>query len=326
MNMMTGAVKDVRDNRDYIFEALWSAKISEIDWYNWFNIEDEVWFKIPVKNQYNSYSCVWQSYAYYWWTKLWASSWEYKEISAKSIYSLIALWDNRWAYLRDGSKTIKNKGSLYEEALRSYNDNGNTNEEWMTNKEWLNEEVEEIMALLKAEDYYMVTDFSIDWFARAIKEWGWIVAWITGTNNWTWSSEFPVAPSSETPKWELWWHALFFWRFRMRNWSKEIWFLNSWWESCWNEWWQWLTEEWFRDNGILIFNPWVLINKEKNMNINEKVKILKDKNSSAVWVLLPAISEDVLKSYCLNMNKQIVLNASGEIDWKSTIDWEFEEK
>jgi len=66
--------------------------------------------------------------------------------------------------------------------------------------------------------------------------------------------------------------------------------------------------------------------ENKPMNINERVKIIKDKNSSAVGIWLPATSEEVLKSYCLNMNKQIVLKENGGIDWDNTIDGDFIER
>lgn len=61
----------------------------------------------------------------------------------------------------------------------------------------------------------------------------------------------------------------------------------------------------------------------KFMN-KEKARILKDKNSNSVGVFLPALTEDVLKSYALNMGIEIPKTADGLIDWERTINGEFE--
>ena len=52
--------------------------------------------------------------------------------------------------------------------------------------------------------------------------------------------------------------------------------------------------------------------------MNETVKVLKDSKSSAVGIWLPAISEDVMKSYALNMGIQIPMK-DGNIDWDTLI-------
>jgi len=62
-----------------------------------------------------------------------------------------------------------------------------------------------------------------------------------------------------------------------------------------------------------------------NNMTNDKAKVLKDKNSSAVGVWLPAISEDVLKSYALNMSINLPMAEEG-IDWDNAINGEFELK
>ena len=67
--------------------------------------------------------------------------------------------------------------------------------------------------------------------------------------------------------------------------------------------------------------------KFNNMT-NERAKILKDKNSSAVGIFLPATSEDVIKSYCANMGIEVPIkhlnNGITEIDWDLFIEGEYQ--
>lgn len=65
-------------------------------------------------------------------------------------------------------------------------------------------------------------------------------------------------------------------------------------------------------------------------NMNERIKVLKDKNSSAVGFFLPAISEDVAKSYALNFGINVPMVDTNSnvpaIDWDSFIQGSFELK
>jgi hypothetical protein len=121
----------------------------------------------------------------------------------------------------------------------------------------------------------------------------------------------------------MWGHALFAGRFRIKDGKKEIGILNSW-GNVGDRGWQWLSEEWFANEGRFIFNPWVVIDQVNNNSMSTS-KILKDKNSSAVGIWMPAISEDVLKSYCLNAGKEIPIK-DGKIDWDKIIEGEFQYK
>ena len=320
-NLKKGAVPDPEDNRDYIFEALGSAPVLDVDWEKGFNIENKLGFKLKPKNQHQSYSCVGQSYSTYNAVKKVINS-IYNEVSAKSIYSLIALGNNQGAYLRDGADTLENNGALLEKKLPSYNKEGIATEVHMTNKDWYIASAVEEMKKLKVEDYYRVTSWNIDGFAKAIRDGHGMVAGLVGNNNGTWLTTYPQPPHSNTPQNELWAHALFFGKFRLNNGKKELGCLNSWGDIG-ESGWQWIGEEWFKDDGRWIFNPWVLINK--NMN-NESAKVLKDANSSAVGIWLPAISEDVLKSYALNMGITIPYLPDGKIDWETLIQGNFQLK
>ena len=314
------ALKDKKDNRDYCFEALGTRPLTDKDWEDGFDIEKELGFKIPVKNQFSSSSCVGQAFAYYLATLLSKKNRRHREVSAKSIYSLIALGNNRGAYLRDGAKTIHDLGALWENLLRSYRDNGTSDEAWLTDKSWFNDEIKDIMALLKVSDYYRVTDFSMDGFAKAIRDGYGMVAGVNGTNNGTWHSAEPKPPETQAG---IWGHAMFFGRFGTDDKGRYVEALNSW-GNIGRDGWQKLREEWFTENGEWIFNPWILTNNTNNMN--EAIKVLKDANSSAVGFWLPAISEDVMKSYALNFGIEVPMkhlnNGITEIDWDNFINGE----
>lgn len=320
------ARRDKTDTRDYILESLGSPAITNKEWEEGFDIEEITGFKIkPVKNQGRSYSCVGQATAYYLGVLNGIRNNRYREISAKSIYSLIAIGNNRGAYLRDGAKTSCEIGALWENLLKSFDQNGIPTEEHLTDKSWFNEDIKAIMKTLKGSDYYRATDFSIDGFAKAIRDGYGAIIGVRGNNNGTWLSKFPQPPTEDTNQNQIWGHALYACEFKIENGKKYIGVLNSWGEECGEDGWQWLGEEWFENNGKHIFNPWVILFNFNKKNMKEGAKILKDKNSSAVGVWFPAISEDVLKSYMLNVGKELP-EKDGKIDWDEAIDGEFEFK
>lgn len=325
--MINGAIQDPKDERDYNYEALGTSYLTEEEWNKGYDIEKIIGYKIPVKNQYGSYSCVGQANAYYRGVLESLLQRRYREVSAKSIYSLISIGFNQGAYLRNGAKIQKDLGAMWENLLRSYNNNGTTDEAHMIDRSWFDnneEDIKEIMSLLKVSDYYRITGFTIDDFARAIKDGNGCVMGVSGNNNGTWKSLFPETPDIDTPQNQIWGHALYAGRFKIIDGKKYIGVLNSWGEDCGENGWQWLGEEWFGNNGKYIFNPWVLI--INNNKMNETIKVLKDKNSSAVGFWLPAISEDVAKSYALNFGIEVPIkhlnNGMTEIDWEKFIQGE----
>lgn len=320
--MFTGAIQDKKDNRDYIFEALGFSPLSDEEWKKGYDIEKEIGYKLPVKDQMSSFSCVGQAFAHYMGVLLKIKNKKFREVSAKSIYALIALGNNQGAYLRDGASTTKEIGVMWEDLLNSYRENGATDEKYMTDKTWFNNEAKQLMKFLRSTDYYLISNHTIDGFARAILSGNGMVAGVNGNNNGTWTSIEPQPPNLSIPQNQIWRHALFFGKFGVDAKGKYIEAFNSW-GNIGNGGWQKLRENWFKDNGRWVFNPWNII--IKNNNMNESVKVLKDKNSSAVGVWFPAISEAVLKSYLLNVNKELPMK-NREIDWEKLIDGEFEYK
>jgi len=275
----TGLIPDPEDKRDYVYKPLGGdlgVIMTNEEWENGYDIEKELGIKIKPKNQYSSSSCVGQGSSSlsavldFIETKTW------DEHSAKAIYSQIAL-ANGGAYLRGAMKLLKEWGELYEKQLKSYKENGETDEDFMRDLSWKTPEMNKLAKTLQAKDYKRITGFDIDTFAKAIKDGKGVLMGVTGTNNGTWKSVYPIPPTLTTPYSELWGHALYAGKFKIENGKKYIGVLNSW-GNIGDEGWQWLGEEWFGDGGRWIINPWVLIDKPNNNNENMTFKKLKNEN------------------------------------------------
>jgi len=53
---------------------------------------------------------------------------------------------------------------------------------------------------------------------------------------------------------------------------------------------------------------------------NNNVKVIKDSNSPAVGIWLPALSQEALESLCMNFGIEIPKKADGSVDWNSWIE------
>jgi len=62
--MGTGALRDPIDPRDFRYEEV-AAAGEPVDWEKGFDVEKELQFKLPIKNQDGSGSCTGQGWSYY---------------------------------------------------------------------------------------------------------------------------------------------------------------------------------------------------------------------------------------------------------------------
>lgn len=314
-----GALRDIKDERDYFYDRpLGGSPLTEEDWEIGFDIEKELNFKLPNKNQFASLSCVGQAISQYVAIINLAETGVYDEVSAKAIYSQIFL-PQGGAYFRDGMKLIKDWGSLFEDKVKSYRENRTTDETFMRDKSWKNSALDKLAELLKAREYKSITGYTINVFAQAIKDNLGIIAGVTGNNNGTWYSQIPKAPKYNTLQSQLWDHALYFGKFGKDSRGKWIGTPNSWGLQFWQKIYE---DEFFKDNGRWIFSPWTLQDKANDNFMKTNVKVIKDKNSSAVGLWLPALSEQSLKSLCLNFGIIIPKKVDGSVDWDNWIEGE----
>lgn len=251
-----GCLLEPEDGRDFSFEATIIEK-EEIDWQRGYCVEEDIGFSLPFKNQGPSSSCVGQAVSYY--VGVQDALSEYKEASAKSVYSQIYL-DGGGAYIRDGIKLAVDWGSLRERVLSSYENGYPPSENFMRKVDWLDEEMARKAETLQSKEYRKITTNDIDIFAAAIKNNQGVVFGVNGENNGSWNTLTPTPP-----RFVEWAHGLYGGSFGInRDNKKYIGTPNSWGDRF-NGDWQQITEDWFGTGHV--FNPWVLVPKTKSMDL-----------------------------------------------------------
>ena len=282
----TGAVKQPWDERNYIFEERMGAV--EIDWEKGYDVRNDLGGHIFLKNQFRSSSCVSQAWSYDVWkfqvlemqNKYGLNLEELRikypeevqEVSPKSIYPFIRL-EGGGAYIGTGAKQVCTVGSLFEETLPSHKEDGMTDEDFLSDKSWWNDEMAKIAKILSGKEYNIIrSQDKIDLFAQAILLNKGIVSGVEGENNNSWLTEFPKPPINK-----IWGHALWFGAFGIKDGKKFVASPNSWGEMNFNkgyrwkqgdpigEGWQKITEDYFNShNGDDIFDPWTYSDKLNN--------------------------------------------------------------
>ena len=337
----TGALPDPIDKRDYILDDFVAAAGEiKIDWDKGYDIRNEIGGDIFFKNQCSSSSCVGQGVSYYGWVKQiieviskYNSKLEQirsehpsdvNDFSAKSIYSQIFLPPTGGAYIRDGMKKLCEWGCAKDSDVPSNKADGSTDEDFMRDKSWINENITSIASIFKGKDYRTISATSnMDLFAYAIMNNHGVVGGVYGSNNGTWSSENPQPPIDGIG----WGHCIYFGAFGKDELGKFIAFPNSWGNILGKKWysgapngygWQKLRESYFVDGGKYIFSPWTYTD---NLNNNQEdmpqtnVKIIKDANSKAVGFWCPANNEDGFISMARNYGINPPLNDDGTLNW-----------
>lgn len=278
-NLGHGCAAQPIDERDLIFEHTLGAGVvmTDKEWEEGYDIEKELGIKLKPNNQYSSYSCVGQAFSKYSAVLNFIETKTWHENSAKAIYSQISLGYGKGANLRDAANLVVNWGEVFENLVKSYKPDGTTDENWMIDKVWINEEINKLAKTMQSKEYRLITGMGIDYFARAIKDGHGMVAGVTGTNNGTWLSAYPKPPLETTPQSQLWGHGIYFGKFRLKDGKKQVGILESWGEEVGEDGWQWLGEEWFVNSNRWVFNPWVLVDKPNLENmIIKKEKTGKD--------------------------------------------------
>lgn len=257
-----GANRDLADVRDYQYDHL-VLGAPQFDWRVGYDIELALGFKLPVKHQNGSLSCVGQATAtlayvlnafelqtlYGYGERLQKAI---PELSAKSIYSQIALFGGR-AYIRDAMKLLVNYGVNREIEVPSYYDGRPPTERFIAETSWKNDELKLLASNFKAKEYRTIrSSNSIDLVAEAITMNGGVILGVDGENNGTWTSKFPVPPLTTE-----WGHAMYAGKARLINGKRYIGVLNSWGEDIGENGWQWLGEEWFTSGHV--FSPWTVV-------------------------------------------------------------------
>jgi hypothetical protein len=124
----------------------------------------------------------------------------------------------------------------------------------MQRKSDITEEAYKEALIDKALSYANVYS-NIDAIAQAMENNKGCIIGITGKNNGTWSSKFPLPPISVDNS--CWNHWVYVGKAKMINGKKYIGFLNSWGESTGEKGWQWITEDYVKNP--FIWSTWTMV-------------------------------------------------------------------
>jgi len=263
-----GCIPDTEDLRDYEGDHLLAAS-QPFDWKNGYDVEQELGFKLPVKDQNGSYSCVGQgasSLAYiinaFELLPVYGSMTKEKmdELSAKSVYSQISLGLGKGATLRDAVKLLCDYGINTEKEVPTLEDGKPPKEDWVFDKSWMSPKLNQTAKNLQGKEFRTLrAKDSIESMAQCIRDNKAVIIGVRGSNNGTWRSVFPQVGEQE------WGHCLLAGGAKVIKGKRYIKVLNSWGENTGENGWQYLGEEWFKDGYM--FNPWFYTDKTNSVLI-----------------------------------------------------------
>jgi len=287
-NFGKGLIPDTKDERDLKFEDVLGAAapvMTDADWKQGYDVEKALNIKIPFKNQQSSESCVGNGFSYYIGVLNAKEVGHYDDVSAKSLYSQIFL-PGGGAQLRDAAKLTVNFGALLEKQLSSYKPDGTTNEAFMEDKKWITPALINTAKVLQTKTYLTLSTITMDIVARAIKDNMGIVGGVGGSNNGTWYTNEPKAPTSAAE----WYHCLYFGKFGVDALGKYIATPNSWGtrneaDALHPDDWQKLRADWFANNAKFLINPWTLTDKANiiDPNLITTMAMIKKQGEATVY-------------------------------------------
>lgn len=244
----TGAIKDAPDNRDYQYAKV-AMSFPPFDWSIGYDIETKIGKKLTIKDQNGSGSCGGQAFSYYGTT----IDPDNEEKSAKFIYSQVFI-PPAGSSGRDLATLVCNKGWADENKCLSYDNGFPPSEAFMQRKSDITPQAFTDALIDEALSYANVV-IDIDLIAQAIRNNGGLVIGITGKNNGTWTSKFPLPP--ETVDNTCWNHWVFCGKAKLINGKKYIGFLNSWGISVGEQGWQYISEDYIKDP--FVWSAWTLV-------------------------------------------------------------------
>lgn len=172
--------------------------------FNWsLGVDNITRFNIPIKNQGTSDSCAGQAGAYAMAIANAVISGTYTDISAKSIYSII-FYPGGGSTEGSIQNIFQKDGALLESELPSYPNTEQNLEDvsWRT--------ADNIKKALTRAGFGkpLTVSISLESFAEAIRDYGFVIMQINGTDNGSWLSPNPKPPMIGTPENEIWSHFM----------------------------------------------------------------------------------------------------------------------
>lgn len=276
-NLGHGALIDKYDSQAPQYDHL-ALGASPFDWKKGYDVEDELGIKLPTKDQKQVPSCVGQAAATLAYVinafellKVYGPDLKnhIKELSAKSIYSQIAIGYAMGAYISDAVDKLVSYGINLESDVPSVPQNNQHMFEVMWKNPLLHDKAKNYQG---REGRMIRAKQDISLMAQAIRDNGGVLLGLSGQNNGTWKSKYPLPP-----QFVQWGHCMYAGKAKLILGRPHIGVKQSWGDDVGEDGWQWLSEDWFTSGHI--FNPWVLVDKD---NI-ERVKLL-DRNGRPRWL------------------------------------------
>ena len=234
---------------DWLYHNLAPKGTAPFDWNKGYDVEQEMGQKIPVKNQGQSGSCGGQASAYYNEVLKFFASKQFKERSAKFIYSQVYC-EGGGSIGGDLMSLMKNKGISTEVLCPSYQNGNAPTEDFMERVIDVLPAAYQDAVSSESSNYAFIIDFDIDILAQATRDNHGIIIGIQGQNNGTWLTQFPVNPTAPEGSSLLWGHWLYVGKAQMINGKKYIVVLNSWGDQIGVGGWQWISED-YVNSGYL---------------------------------------------------------------------------
>lgn len=244
----TGAIVDKKDKRDYQFRDV-AMGLAPFDWIIGYDVEELIGKKIKVKDQNGSGSCGGQAWSYYGEVL----DPDLEEKSAKFVYSHTFVLPAGSAG-RTNCDLVIEKGWGDESLTTSYDNGLPPGESFMQRKSDITPEAYADAFVDRGLSYANV-ESNIDAIALAIRENKGCIIGITGKNNGTWTSKFPLPPNKVDR--DSWNHWIYCGKAKMINGKKYIGFLNSWGEGVGDKGWQWISEDYIK--YPLVWSVWTMV-------------------------------------------------------------------
>jgi hypothetical protein len=250
--------KNKWDPRDHQYHKLATAS-APFDWSKGYDVEQELakvlnkpGFRIPAKDQKESFSCGGQAGSYYRAGQEAFQTGNFTERSAKDIYSQI-FYSEGGIMPRDLPNLLCKAGNCQEQLIPSKQISGDVPEWFM--RERKQTEMTKNDALLAKTLNYASVSISMDSLAQAIRDNHGIVITVGGKDNGTWRTAYPVPPASARD--EEWAHFLYCFGAKMVNGKKMLMVKNSWGDQCGDHGTQYLGENYLPhiSNAYAIYDP-----------------------------------------------------------------------
>ncbi len=234
-NFYTGGIPSPEDKRDIKMSDIAMSPVP-FDWDTGYDVLATYGITLTTKNQQQSYSCGGQAFSYYGEVLSTIFDKVYNRKSARFPYAQVFLTGGG----SDGRSLCDifvKQGWADEIVLSSYLPDGTCTEQFMEISSDINDSVRLNAAKDKAFTY-ATTSLDFDSIAQAIRDNHGVVLGVVGSNNGTWSGEYPL-PAASGSEWNHW---IYFYAAKMVNGVKMLRCINSWGNSVGKNGHQWIRE------------------------------------------------------------------------------------